>query len=89
VIFVGHNFVLGLLGSPTLYHIEPIEEICRQSSSKEVKVSKRTEVKFDFKEKGKKPVTTKDCLLFSITGQDFNVDKIYTLFKETNLPEIE
>jgi hypothetical protein len=54
-----------------------------------VKTNKRTSVKFDFKEKGKKPIETKGILLFSITGDDFNVDRIVQLMVEQGLTELD
>jgi len=48
--------------------VETIEKMCKEMSSKEVKSRTQDTVKFDFKEKGKKPVVTKGVCLFSITG---------------------
>lgn len=56
-------------------------------STKDVKTVKKTEVKFDFKEKGKKPVVTKDILNFSITGDGFDMEKIGKLLTEQGFEE--
>jgi hypothetical protein len=37
---------------------------------------KKSEVKFDFKKKGMKPVVTNEILYFQFTGEDFNTDKL-------------
>jgi hypothetical protein len=56
------------LGAPELLKVEEIEKLCKEMSSKEVKSRKQDQVKFDFKEKGKKPVVTKGICMLSITG---------------------
>jgi hypothetical protein len=58
-------------------------------STKEVKSRNLDQVKFDAKEKGKKPVVTKGVSQFSITGQDFNLEKLGELFKSLGLTELE
>ena len=58
-------------------------------SAKEVKSNSKDQVKFDFKEKGKKPVVTKGILQFSITGQDFNLDKLVETFQTFGAQELE
>lgn len=52
-------------------------------------MNKKNEVKFDYKEKGKKPVVTKNVLQFSITGSGFNVEKIYKMFSEQGVSELQ
>jgi len=37
IVFVGENFVLGLLGKPTLLEVSKIEALCKEHSTKEVK----------------------------------------------------
>lgn len=58
-------------------------------SSKPVKNAVKNEVKFDFKIKGQKPVVTKDISQFSITGADFNVDKISEVLQRHGIVEME
>jgi hypothetical protein len=58
-----------------------VEALCKEMSTKEVKSRSQDQVKFDFKEKGKKPVVTKGVNQFSITGADFNVDKLLETLK--------
>lgn len=57
-------------------------------SKKEVKVQKKNEVKFDFKEKGQKPVVTKDIVQLSITGSDFNIEELSKFLTEQGLEEL-
>ena len=59
------------------------------SQKKEVKVQKKNEVKFDFKEKGSKPIVTKEILQFAITGEDFNVDELGKLLSGEGVEELE
>ena len=66
-----------------------IEAICKQTSSKEVKSRTADQVKFDFKEKGKKPVVTKGILQVTFTGGDFNVDKLVEGFKAQHATELD
>jgi len=58
-------------------------------SSKPVKAAIKNDVKFDYKIKGQKPVVTKDVLQFSITGADFNSDKIAEVLKKHKIAEME
>ena len=58
-------------------------------SSKPIKSSVKAEVKFDYKIKGQKPVVTKEICQFSITGSDFNAEKISELLKKNNIEEME
>jgi hypothetical protein len=51
----------------------------KEGSKKAVKDNKKDKVTFDFKEKGKKPVTTSGILQFSMTGEHINVEKIREL----------
>ena len=87
--FVGSSFVVGLLGNPALLEVPAIVELCKESSSKEVKARTQDQVKFDFKEKGKKPVVTKDVCQFAITGQDFNISRISELLKVKGATELD
>ena len=89
IIFVGDNFVLGLLGKPTLLDVSKVEALCKEISTKEVKARTQDQVKFDYKEKGKKPVVTKGICQFAITGQDFKIDKIAELLKASGANELE
>lgn len=58
-------------------------------STKEVKSRQQDQVKFVYKEKGKKPVLTKGICQFSITGQDFNVEKLAETLKTLGVSELE
>lgn len=89
VVFVGDNFVVGLLGKPALLEVAKVEAVCKEHSTKEVKARTQDQVKFDFKEKGKKPVVTKGICQFAITGQDFKVEKIAELLKLSGALEME
>ena len=89
IVFVGDNFVVGLLGKPILLEVAKLEALCKENSSKEVKARTQDQVKFDFKEKGKKPVVTKGICQFSITGGDFKIDKIAELLKASGANELE
>ena len=89
LVFVGDTFVLGLLGKPSLLDVAAVEAICKENSSKEVKARSQDQVKFDFKEKGKKPVVTKGVCQFSITGADFNQTKIAELLTSKGAFELE
>ena len=68
IVFVGESFVVGLLGKPALLDVSKVEALCKEHSTKEVKARTQDQVKFDFKEKGKKPVVTKGICQFAITG---------------------
>jgi alanyl-tRNA synthetase len=81
LVFVGDNFVVGFLGKPELLAVPAVEAVCKETSTKEVKARSQDQVKFDFKEKGKKPVVTKNICQFAITGQDFNIGRIAELLK--------
>lgn len=54
--------MIGCLGNPADLSIESIEAACKSMSKKEIKVSKKEEVKFTSKVKGTKPVVTKGIL---------------------------
>lgn len=84
---MGESFAWGLLGKPDALDLTPLENACKEQSNKEVKVVKKNEVKFDFKEKGKKAIVTKDILQFSITGDNFNIDRLAELLKGQGLEE--
>ncbi len=53
-------------------------------SKKGVKLQKKDQVKYAFKEKGKKPITTKDVCQFSITGEGFQIDKICEVIQKSS-----
>ena len=89
LVFIGDTFVVGLLGNPTLLNVPSIEEACKASSTKEVKSRSQDQVKFDFKEKGKKPVVTKGVCQFAITGAGFNITRITELLKGTGAQELD
>lgn len=52
-------------------------------------MNQRDQVKFDFKEKGKKPIITKGICMFSITGQGFNLDKLSETLQTAGFNELE
>jgi hypothetical protein len=89
LVFVGDSFVVGLLGKPELLPVAEVEAVCKVSSSKEVKARTNDTVKFDFKEKGKKPVVTKGVCQFAITGADFNVTKVAEVLKAKGAHDLE
>lgn len=90
IVFAGDNFILGLIGSLAQKDmVTELEALCTEMSSKPVKSAIKNDVKFDFKIKGQKPVVTKDILQFSITGADFNLDKISELLKKHAVAEME
>lgn len=69
--------------------VDELEALCKGMSSKDVKKAVKNEVKFDFKIKGQKPVVTKDIIQFSMTGSDFNFDKISELLKKHQMELLE
>lgn len=90
IIFCGDNFVLGLLGTNKSDEmVAEVEKVCKEMSSKPVKMNKKGDVKFDFKIKGQKPVVTKEICQFSITGADFNFEKITEVLKKHNVDEMD
>lgn len=89
LVFVGDTFVVGLIGKPELLAVPAIEAVCKESSTKEVKSRTADQVKFDFKEKGKKPVVTKGVNQFSITGADFNIGKVAEVLKGAGAHELD
>jgi len=58
-------------------------------SSKPVKMTKKADVKFDFKIKGQKPIVTKEICQFNITGAGFKEDKIIEIMKAHKVAELE
>ena len=84
--FIGSNFILGLLGDKSKEGVvNELEAYCKEASSKPVKVNKKADVKFDFKIKGQKPVVTKDICFFNITGADFNGEKIGAIMDKNEI----
>lgn len=80
---------MGLLGDPKLLDLNALQEIVKGMTTKEIKMNQRDQVKFDFKEKGKKPVITKGICMFSITGQGFNLDKLSETLQTAGFNELE
>ena len=66
-----------------------LEALCKEMSSKPTKSNIKADVKFDYKIKGQKPVVTKDICQFSITGADFNYDKVAEILKNHKLEEMD
>ena len=90
LIFVGQNFILGLIGNKENDEmVGKLEAACKEMSSKPVKTTKKADVKFDFKIKGQKPIQTKDICQFNITGADFKEDKIVEILKEYKVAELD
>jgi len=90
IVFYSNNFILGLIGNNTsTAMIKELEEACKSMSSKPVKAATKSDVKFDYKIKGQKPVVTKEISQFSITGADFNVEKIGELLQKHGIVEME
>jgi len=90
IIFIGGNYVLGLLGTKDCEElVKELEDACKAMSSKPVKTNKKADVKFDFKIKGQKPVVTKEICQFNITGADFKEDKILEIMGKHNVVELE
>lgn len=90
IIFIGANYVLGLIGnSESQDMITAVEALCKEQSSKPVKTNKKSDVKFDFKIKGQKAVVTKGVTQFNITGADFKVDDIAAALAKLNVVEME
>jgi len=90
IIYLGENFILGLLGSAGQDELTgELEKVCKESSSKPVKMNKKKDVKFDFKIKGQKPVVTKEICQFNITGAGFNLEKVEEVLKKFNVAEMD
>ncbi len=88
VLFLGSSFAFGILGNPASLNLDALETLCKETSTKETKISKKDEVKFDFKVKGKKPIVTKGIKQVSITGENFNVEKIVELLTTMGVQEL-
>jgi hypothetical protein len=53
VVFIGNNFILGLIGSTEQKPmVAELEALCKEMSSKQVKSAVKNDVKFDYKIKG-------------------------------------
>lgn len=90
IIFFSNSFILGLIGNNTSGEmVKELEALCKEMSSKPSKSSVKSEVKFDFKIKGQKPLVTKDISQFSITGSDFNVEKINEVLAKHGVATME
>lgn len=60
--------MVGLFGDPTGINMEELEKVAKDLSSKPIKVMKKDNVSFKFKEKGKKPINAKGVLQFMVSG---------------------
>ena len=90
LIFVGGNYILGLIGTNKVEElVKDLEAVCKEVSSKPVKMTKKNDVKFDFKIKGQKPVVTKEICQFNITGADFKFDKINEVLVKHKITDLE
>jgi len=90
LIFIGSNFVLGLIGNAESQEIvSTVEALCKEQSSKPVKTNTKKDVKFDFKIKGQKPVVTKGVTQFNITGAGFKVEDIGNTLLKLGIVEME
>lgn len=68
--------------------MEAVLKACKEISPKEIKSREQDQVKFDAKEKGKKPVITKGICFFSVTGE-FNVDKLSETLNSLGVRQLE
>lgn len=59
IAFIGSNFMVGLFGDAAGINMDELEKVAKELSSKPVKVMKKDNVSFKFKEKGKKPINVK------------------------------
>jgi len=90
IVYLGDNFILGLIGAAAQDDLTAeLEKVCKESSSKPVKSVKKNQVKFDYKIKGKKPVVTKEITQFSITGAGFSLEKVEEVLKKFNVAEMD
>jgi hypothetical protein len=90
LVFVGSNYILGLIGNKDSEEmIGKLEASCKEMSSKPVKMTKKADVKFDFKIKGQKPIVTKDICQFNITGADFKEEKIVEILSAYKVVELD
>lgn len=73
VAFVGESYVFGMVHVKDFETVlKELQAVCQSmSQKKEVKISKKDKVKFDFKIKGQKPIETKEICQFNVTGADF------------------
>jgi len=57
--------------------------------AKEISFNQRDTVSFKSKKKGAKPVQTKGVCLFSITGEDFNSEKLIETLQSLGASKLE
>ena len=57
IVFLGKNFVCGLISDLSKIQLPDIEEQCTKMSSKPIKKKIKDKVSLKFKEKGKRPLT--------------------------------
>ena len=89
LLFVGQNFIIGLIGNKDHDElVTKLEAACKEMSSKPVKTTKKADVSFKVKGQ-KKPIQTKDICQFNITGADFKEDKIVEILKEHKIGELD
>jgi len=90
VIFIGGNYVIGLLGTKdNKALVTKIEEACKGMSKKPVKMILKDKVAFDAKIKGKKKVETKEISMFNVTGSDFKFETLAEIMKEFKVAELD
>lgn len=89
-VYVGNNFVFGLVGRKDCKQlVAELEAACKKSSTKAVKANVKSDVKFDFKIKGQKPVVTKEICQFNITGGDFKEEDLLAVLTAAGFVPLE
>jgi len=76
IIYIGKNFIVGLLGSPDMIPMEDLVKLAKTLSTKEPKCVQRNSTVFKFTDKKKKPLKVDGIVDFMITGADYNLNKI-------------
>lgn len=76
IIYMGKNFIVGLLGSPDMLPMEDLIKLAKSLSTKEPKCVQKNTTTYKFSDKKKKPLKVDGVLDFMITGADYNLSKI-------------
>lgn len=81
VVFVGQNFIFGLLSNPSSVDIDKLEELLKTDNPDGYDM--KTKKELSYKVKGqKKPIKTKGILQFSIPGVKFEKEVIQKFFAD-------
>jgi len=75
-VFIGSNFLCGLLGDPSAVNLDEIKAVVEKISTKAPKFVVKDKVSFKYKEKGKAAVNATGVCQFMITGENMNVEKL-------------